>query len=86
MQKIKQDINIGSNIQRLRKRANLTQEQTIAKMQIAGFYTSRASYAKIEMGITNIRVSELLLLTQIFNARIEEFFEGLSIFWNYHLY
>jgi len=79
MQKIKQDISLGNNIQRLRKRADLTQEQTIAKMQIAGCNTSRASYAKIELGITHIRVSELLLLARIFNARIEEFFEGLSI-------
>ena len=33
-QKIKQDMVIGYNIRRLRKRTGLTQEQTVAKMQL----------------------------------------------------
>ena len=33
-QKIKQDIVIGYNIRKLRKRAGLTQEQTVARMQL----------------------------------------------------
>ena len=33
-QKIKQDIVIGYNIRKLRKRAGLTQEQTVARLQL----------------------------------------------------
>lgn len=76
-QKIKQDISIGSNIRLLRNRERLTQEQTIAKMQLAGCQITRSTYAKIECGLTNIRVTELTVLKTIFHADYEDFFRNL---------
>lgn len=73
-QKIKQDIVIGHNIRRLRIKAGLTQEQTVARMQLMECNITRGSYAKIEAGLANIRVTELLALKRILKAGYEDFF------------
>lgn len=77
MQKIRPDMNIGHNIKRLRKRAGLTQDQAIARLQLAGIEISKSTYAKIETNRMNIKVSELVAMKNIFKADISEFFEGL---------
>lgn len=71
--------NIGKNIRLYRMQANLTQEQTIAKMQLFGLSISRGSYSQIECGIANIRVEELLALSKIFGVDINSFFEGIDL-------
>lgn len=73
-QKIRHDISLGRNIRHLRLSCGLTQEQTTAKMQVLGCNLSRGTYAKIEAGIQNISVEELLALKQIFHAEFSEFF------------
>ena len=78
MQKLRPEMDIGHNIQRLRKNAGLTQDQTVAKLQLMGLEISKSTYAKIETNRMNIRVSELVALSQIFNAQFNDFFEGLS--------
>lgn len=73
-QKIKQDILIGGNIRKLRKQAGLTQEQMVAKMQLMECNITRGSYAKIEVGLSNIRVSELIAIKYILGVDYGEFF------------
>ena len=73
MQKIRPDMDIGHNIQTLRKAAGLTQEQTVARLQLMDIQISKSTYAKIE----NIRVSELVALNKIFQSDISDFFKGL---------
>jgi len=58
---------------------HLTQEQTVAKMQLLGVDISRGTYSQIECGIVNIRVEDLLALREIFGIEIGEFFEGMSL-------
>ena len=41
---------IGTNIRKLRERANLTQEQVAAKLQTNGCDITRSAVAKIEVG------------------------------------
>ena len=77
MQKIRPDMDIGNNIQTLRYKNNLTQDQVIAKLNLMGIVISKSTYAKLETNRMNIKVSELVSLCTIFDARIEEFFEGL---------
>lgn len=80
--KIRQDqenYNVGANIREFRKANKLTQEQVIAKMQVLGIEISRSSYAQIECGMYNIKVSELLALTEIFNVSVADFFDGMTI-------
>ena len=52
-QKIRQDVSIGSNIRKLRKKLKLTQGQVIAKLQLRGFNISRSIYSQIELGTYN---------------------------------
>lgn len=76
-QKIKQDTSLGDNIRKLRKQSHLTQEQTVARMQLKGLDISRSSYSQIECGTYNIRVSELIALAEIFYVDYNAFFINL---------
>ncbi|MBQ4522225.1 MAG: helix-turn-helix transcriptional regulator [Lachnospiraceae bacterium] len=78
VQKIKQDISLGSNIRKLRKQSHLTQEQVVARLQLQGIEISRSSYSQIECGTYNIRVSELIALSELFQVDFNTFFENLQ--------
>lgn len=78
MQKIRPDLDIGSNIRSLRLACGLTQDMVIAKMQIMGLSISRSSYAKIEANLMNIKVSELVALTSVFHCEFNDFFINLD--------
>lgn len=77
MQKIRPDMDIGNNIQRLRNNAELTQDQVAARLNLMGIEISKSTYAKLETNRMNIKVSELIALKQLFEANISDFFEGL---------
>ena len=78
MQKLLQDKCLGTNIRRLRKAAGLTQPQLVAKIQVAGGTIGDVTtLAKIEAGVRNIRVSDLMALQSIFACNYSEFFRGL---------
>ncbi len=77
MQLILQDINLGSNLKHLRKNSGLTQQEVAAKMQLLGSNMSSDTYSKIETGVRNIKVSELVLLRKVFSADYSDFFEGI---------
>lgn len=67
MQKIRPDMNIDHNINRLRQRTGLTQDQTVARLQIMGLKISKSSYAKIETSRVNIKVSERIFIHTSFS-------------------
>ncbi len=69
-------MDIGHNIQALRKAAWLTQDQTVAKLQLMGSEIAKSTYAKIETNRMNIRVSELVALREIFGVEYDAFFAG----------
>ena len=77
MQKIRPDMDIGNNIQKLRRQSGLTQDATIAKMNLMGISISKSTYAKLETNRMNIRISELVALKVIFDAEFNDFFDGL---------
>ena len=76
-QKIRQDISIGNNIRSLRKQSGLTQEEVVTRLQLKGLEISRSSYSQRECGTYNIRVSELIELSKLFNVDFNSFFKGL---------
>ena len=78
MQKLRPDLDIGRNIQRLRKAAGMTQDQTVAKLQLMGLNISKSTYAKLESNRMNIKVSELVAMKEIFHAEYQDFFAGLT--------
>ena len=71
-------MDIGHNIQKLRKAAGLTQDQVVAKMQLMGLEISKSTYAKIETNRMNIRISELVAVKEIFGAEFNDFFADLT--------
>ena len=72
---IVQDLNIGNNLKKLRKRANLTQAEVAARLELRGLSVSREIYAQMETGKHHIKVSVLLARKEIFRADFEELFE-----------
>ena len=78
MQKIRPDMDIGQNIQKERYRCGLTQDQVVAKLNLKDIQITKSTYAKLETNRMNIKVSELLALSQIFQCPIENFFAGLQ--------
>lgn len=74
--KIKQDIPLGKNIRSIRKQKKLTQMDVVRKLQLAGFDTTRSSYAKIEAGIQHIYASELIAIAEILDVPLTELFRS----------
>lgn len=68
---------LGRNIQRIRLECGLTQEQTVAKLQVLGSPLSRSTYSLIEMERGNIFVSDLVALQRVFNVDYKEFFRDI---------
>ena len=77
MQWLLQDVNIGQNLRMFRKKNKLTQDAITAKMQLLGSKISVDTYSKIETGVRNIRVSDLIILSIVYDIDISNFFEGL---------
>ena len=79
-QKLRQinDVSLGNNIKKLRKSANLTQEQVVAQLQLRGIPISRSAYSQMEAGTYNIKVRELIALAEIFRTDFNTIFLGLS--------
>ncbi|MCI8762125.1 MAG: helix-turn-helix transcriptional regulator [Oscillospiraceae bacterium] len=77
MQKLRPDLDIGHNISALRRAAKLTQDQTVARLQVMGIEISKSTYAKIETNRMNIKVSELVALSRVFDVDFNAFFEDL---------
>lgn len=72
----------GENVKRIRLACGLTQEQTIAKLQLLGSPLSRSTYSLIEMGRGNIFINDLVGLQMVFNVSYEEFFRDIPPFRN----
>lgn len=77
MSKILGSEQLGHNIRQIRKAHGLTQEQTIAKLQVLGSPLSRSTFSLIEMGQGNIFVSDLVALQMVFNVDYKEFFRDI---------
>ncbi len=68
---------LGRNIQRIRLDCGLTQEQTVAKLQVLGSPLSRSTFSLIEMGRGNIFASDLVALQMVFQVDYQEFFRDI---------
>lgn len=66
---------IGNNIKNLRERANMTQEQLSAKLQVEGCDITRSALAKIEVGQRHLYPDEIVLIKQILKASYDEIFD-----------
>ena len=76
MQYLLQDYNIGKNLLKARKLVGLTQAEVANQLQLLGSSMSRETYAKIETGKRNIKISDIVALKIVLNITYEELFEG----------
>lgn len=76
MQWVIRDVPLGRNIQNIRLKKGLTQDQLVAKMQIHGSSISRSTLANIEAGRRNIKASDLKIMKKILDMPYENFFEN----------
>lgn len=74
-----EEFNIGANIRRVRKSRHLTQEQTVAKLQLLGIDISRGTYSQIECSLVSVQVRDLIGLCKVFDVEINVFFEGMTL-------
>ena len=70
------DVNIGSNIAKLRKSLKIKQTEMVAKLQINGLDISVYSYNRIEKGTQNPTVSFLYACCHILNCDMNTIFKG----------
>ena len=76
--KLKQDISIGSNLQKYRLAAKLSQETVAAKLQAQGLDISREIISQMELGKYSIKISVLLTLADLYHTPLEDFFANLE--------
>ena len=75
---LKQDISIGQNLKKLRRKAHLTQAEVAAQLEILELPISTDILAKIEQGRYSIKISVLLALKKIYHVEsFDDFFAGL---------
>lgn len=65
---------IGNNIRLLREKADLTQEQLSARLQVNGCDITRSALAKIEVGQRHLYPDEIVLLKQILKVDYDDIF------------
>ena len=66
---------VGNNIRRLREKADITQEQLSARLQVNGCDITRSALAKIEVGQRHLYHDEIILLKKLLNVSYDEIFE-----------
>lgn len=77
-QKIRCDLNMGENLQKLRNDYGVSQEKLCAILQRNGCDIGRTTYAKYESGELNVRLSVLVELKELYNCPYDAFFERLK--------
>lgn len=78
-QKLKQDIQIGNTIRKLRMERHMTQEQVVTKLQLENLDITRSIYSQIEGGRYSIRISILAGLAKVFRVDYNTFFQDVDI-------
>lgn len=66
---------VGSNIRRLREKADITQEQLSARLQVNGCDITRSALAKIDVGQRHLYPDEIILLKKLLNVSYDDIFE-----------
>ncbi|MBR6902854.1 MAG: helix-turn-helix transcriptional regulator [Clostridia bacterium] len=65
---------VGNNIRILREKANMTQEQLSAKLQVNGCDITRSAIAKIEVGQRHLYPDEIILIKKVLGVTYEDIF------------
>ena len=77
--KILMNKRFAHNLLTLRGKSGLSQNELIAQMELLGSTLTRSTYSKIELGIGNIKVSDLVALREIYKVSYDDFFKNISV-------
>lgn len=66
---------VGANIRRLREKADITQEQLSARLQVNGCDITRSALAKIEVGQRHLYPDEIILLKKLLGVSYDDIFD-----------
>ena len=77
-QKIKQDMQIGENIRRIRKERGMGQTDLVRVLQIDGCDMTRECLVKIERGIQHIQASQLQAIKKALNTTYDALIDGIE--------
>lgn len=75
-QRIKQDIQIGKNIRRIRKERGIGQTDLIRLLQLEGCDMTRECLVKIERCTQHIQASQLQTIKRVLNSTYDELIDG----------
>lgn len=65
---------IGSNLKKLRKLSNISQEEFVAKLSLIGFELDRTSLSRIENHNREVYDYELFYFSKVLNIDINELY------------
>lgn len=77
-QKIKQDIQIGINIRKIRKKRRLGQTDLIRLLQIEGCDMTRECLVKIERCVQHIQASQLQAIKKVLDTTYDVLIDGIE--------
>ena len=75
-QKIKQDIQIGKNIRKIRKNRKIGQTDLVRMLQIDGCDMTRECLVKIERGTQHIQASQLQAIRKALDTTYDALIDG----------
>lgn len=77
-QKIKQDIQIGINIRKIRKKRRLGQTDLVRLLQIEGCDMTRECLVKIERCVQHIQASQLQAIKKVLDTIYDVLIDGIE--------
>lgn len=77
-QKIKQDIQIGINIRKIRKKRRLGQTDLVRLLQIEGCDMTRECLVKIERCVQHIQASQLQAIKNVLDTTYDVLIDGIE--------
>lgn len=77
-QKIKQDIQIGINIRKIRKKRRLGQTDLVRLLQIGGCDMTRECLVKIERCVQHIQASQLQAIKKVLDTTYDVLIDGIE--------
>ena len=77
-QKLKQDVSIGPNLRKYRKKVGLSQKTVAARLQVQGLDVHEKIVSEMELGRYSVRISVLLALAEMYRVPVAAFFADLE--------
>ena len=75
MDMLLQDIYLGKVLKSMRVERKMSQSDLIRELHLLGSTLSRSTYSKIEIGLGNLKISDLVFMKKVFDVDYADFFK-----------